>query len=147
MYCDGTCSRLMISLKMRNRYLSEDDSFHQNREISQSCKLSTPKPTNWVKAQRNAAAELVLSICRQRTFGLARDTLRAEATEYKWNLFTIIICPRFQDQSTTWCLGSGTKVSSHMSRRPLQASNSSVSSTNSFRKPPKSRPANHANLT
>ena len=26
------------------------------------------------------------------------------------NLFTIIICPRFQDQITTWCLGSSTQV-------------------------------------
>ena len=34
MYCNGTCSGLFVSLKMRNRYLSEDDSFRRNREIA-----------------------------------------------------------------------------------------------------------------
>ena len=73
---------------------------------------------------------------------MARSWLSTSA-----NLFTIVVYPCFWDQNTTWCLGSGTQMTSHMSRRPLQASKSNASSTNSFGKPPKSRPARHANLS
>ena len=58
MYSDGTRSWLFISLKMKNRYLSKDDSFRQNREISQSRKLSAPKPKNGSRRDVTPAADL-----------------------------------------------------------------------------------------
>ena len=88
-----------------------------------------PRPSRGVGADHPRAG-MVLSMLRQAGKGLInRGWARTSG-----NLFWATICRRFQDQNLTCHLWSGTQMTSHMSRGHLQAPESSVSSTNSFRK-------------